>query len=131
MGEAMSILCLSLRRMGVAALLSALLLPSAVFAHAFPKKSDPAVGSTVAASPPSVRIWFIGYLEPLFNSLIVKDAAGKVVTEQPARVGRDDRTLLEVPLPPLPAGDYHVYWRVTSKDGHRTEGDFAFTVSRR
>ncbi|HEX5420153.1 MAG TPA: copper resistance CopC family protein [Gammaproteobacteria bacterium] len=127
----MSTASLSLRRLGGAALLSALLLPAAAFPHAFPKKSDPAVGSVIAASPPMVRIWFNGYLEPLFNSLTVKNAAGKVVTQQPARVDRDDPALLEVPLASLPTGEYHVYWHVTSKDGHHTEGDFTFTVSGR
>lgn len=107
----------------------ATLAPPAVIAHAFPQQSQPAVGSVIKQSPPVVTILFNGFLEPLFNTLLVKDAAGKVVTTEPARVDPDNRMLLEVPLPPLSPGQYHVYWRITSKDGHQTEGDYTFTVS--
>lgn len=112
-----------------AILLACLLLPAIACAHAFPQKSDPAVGATVAKSPPAVRIWFNSYLEPLFNTLVVKNAAGKIVSHGKATVDAKDRSLLEVGLPPLPAGTYHVYWHVTAKDGHHTEGDYTFTVS--
>ncbi|HET7306630.1 MAG TPA: copper resistance CopC family protein [Gammaproteobacteria bacterium] len=111
-------------------LTAALLLPVAAFAHAFPQHSQPPVGSTVKQSPPAIKIWFNSDLEPLFNKLVVKNAAGKVVTQQPAKVDPNNRMLLEVALPPLPPGQYHVYWRVTAKDGHRTEGDYTFTISR-
>src|SRR6185437_10851955 len=67
--------------------------------------------------------------QPLFDKMVVKNAAGKVVSRGEAKVDPDDRSLLEVGLAPLPPGTYHVYWHVTSKDGHRTEGDFSFTVS--
>lgn len=110
-------------------LLVCLLTPTAALAHAFPKKSEPAVGATVAKSPPEIKIWFNSYLAPLFNKLTVRNAAGDVVSKGPARVDPHNRSLLEVALLPLPAGTYHVYWHVTSKDGHRTEGDFTFTVS--
>jgi len=103
--------------------------PGTVFAHAFPKHSDPAVGATINSAPNAVKIWFNSDLEPLFDKLVVKNAAGKVVSRGEARVDPDDRSLLEVGLAPLPPGTYHVYWHVTSKDGHRTEGDFSFTVS--
>lgn len=112
-------------------LAAALLLPVAAFAHAFPQHSQPPVGSTIKQSPPAIKIWFNSDLEPLFNKLVVKNAAGQVVTQQPAKVDPNDRALLEVALPTLPPGKYHVYWRVTAKDGHHTEGDYTFTISGR
>jgi methionine-rich copper-binding protein CopC len=36
--------------------------------------------------------------------------------------------LLEVSLPSLPTGNYHVFWSVVARDGHRTEGDYTFTI---
>jgi methionine-rich copper-binding protein CopC len=104
-------------------------MPTTAFAHAFPKRSEPAVGAAVARAPGMVKVWFNSNLEPLFDKLVVKDAAGKVVSQGEAKVDAHDRTLLEVDLAPLPSGTYHVFWHVTSKDGHHTEGDFRFTVA--
>ncbi|HET6725826.1 MAG TPA: copper resistance CopC family protein [Gammaproteobacteria bacterium] len=110
------------------ALLVALSLPAIALAHAFLQHSQPPVGATIAQSPSTVKIWFNSYLEPLFNKLIVKNSAGKIVSQGEAEVDPKNRALLEVALPPLSPGQYHVYWHVTSKDGHHTEGDFTFTV---
>lgn len=109
--------------------IAAFTLPVAASAHAFPRHSEPAVGATVASAPATVRIWFNSDLEPLFDKLVVKDAAGKVVSQGNAKVDENNRSLLEVGLTPLPPGTYHVFWHVTSKDGHHTEGDFSFTVN--
>lgn len=109
--------------------LAAFAAPTTAFAHAFPERSEPAVGATIASAPGTVKIWFNSDLEPLFDKLVVKNAAGKVVSEGEAKVDANHRGLLEVGLSPLPPGTYHVYWHVTSKDGHRTEGDFTFTVN--
>ena len=104
-------------------------MPNTALAHAFPERSEPAVGATLASAPSMVKIWFNSDLEPLFDELVVKDAAGKVVSRGKAKVDANNRSLLEVALAPLPSGAYHVYWHVTSKDGHHTEGDFSFTVN--
>jgi methionine-rich copper-binding protein CopC len=109
--------------------IAAFAVPTAAVAHAFPEHSEPAVGATIASAPGMVKIWFNSELEPLFDKLLVKDAAGKVVSRGKAKVDANDRSLLEVGLAPLPPGRYHVYWHVTSKDGHHTEGDYTFTVS--
>jgi methionine-rich copper-binding protein CopC len=105
-----------------------LLAPSSAWAHAFPDHSEPRVGHTVEASPPAVRIWFDGRIEPVFSSLRVEDDGKRRVDKGDGRVNPDDGTLLEVGLPPLPPGKYRVFWSVVARDGHRTEGDFAFRV---
>ena len=38
-------------------------------AHAFPDHSEPRVGHTLDASPPAVRIWFDGAIEPVFSTI--------------------------------------------------------------
>lgn len=99
-----------------------------VWAHAFPDHSDPRVGSAVKASPTAVRIWFDGYLEPAFSTIEVYDQNEKRVDKKDGHVSFSNPLLLEVALNPLPPGRYRVVWSVVAVDGHRTEGDFSFTV---
>ena len=105
-----------------------LLVPSSAVAHAFPDHSEPRVGHTVEASPPSVRIWFDGQIEPVFSKIRVEDGDKRQVDKGDSRVDPADATLLEVGLPGLAPGRYRVFWSVVARDGHRTEGDFAFRV---
>jgi len=97
-------------------------------AHAFPERADPRVGSVVQGSPDTVRIWFDGELEPAFCQIVVTDGSGQRVDRGDARVDANGRRLLQVSVPTLPAGTYSVHWAVLSIDGHRTTGDFRFTV---
>ena len=96
--------------------------------HVFPEHAEPQVGATVTISPTSVRIWFDGALEPVFSTLRVQDASGKRVDKGDGHVDSSDPTLLEVSLPSLPPGTYRVIWSVVARDGHRTEGDYTFTI---
>ncbi len=108
----------------------AMSLSALAWAHAFPQKSSPQAGASVQTSPKQVDIWFNSTLEPLYNRLQVKDAHGKVVSEGDATVDARDPERLSVRLQPaLPPGQYHVHWRVTSRDGHHTEGDFVFSIA--
>ncbi|MBI3326806.1 MAG: copper resistance protein CopC [Nitrospinae bacterium] len=102
--------------------------PRLAWGHAFPQSAEPRVGARVTASPSHVRIWFDGALEPPFSTLRVQNASGQQVDEGDGRVDAADATLLEVSLPPLSPGTYRVIWSVVARDGHRTEGDYTFTV---
>jgi methionine-rich copper-binding protein CopC len=120
-----------IRRGIVVALVSTALLGGgarAVLAHAFPERADPRVGSAVQGSPDVVRIWFDGELEPAFCQLTVSDGGGRRVDRGDARVDASGRRLLQVSVPTLSPGTYSVHWAVLSIDGHRTTGDFRFTV---
>src|SRR5215470_14161812 len=97
-------------------------------AHAFPERADPRVGSVVQGSPDTVRIWFDGELEPAFSQVTVMDGSGQRVDRGDARVDPNGRRLLQVSVPTLQPGTYSVHWAVLSIDGHRTTGDFRFTV---
>jgi len=115
------------RALRMAAALLAIV-PSAIgpaWAHVFPDHSEPRVGRVLDAPPPAVRVWFDGQIEPAFSTLRVEDAAQHRVDRNDARV---EGNLLEISLPPLPAGRYRVYWSVVARDGHRTEGSFPFRV---
>jgi copper resistance protein C len=107
---------------------SLLVFPGGSFGHAFPDHSDPRAGSTLSAPPVSVFIWFDSYIEPVFSRLTVQDASGKQVDLGNSRVDSSNSVLLEVGLPALSAGTYRVIWNVVARDGHRTTGDFTFTI---
>jgi hypothetical protein len=99
-------------------------------AHAFLKRAEPAVGSTVQTSPNEVRIWFTENVEPAFSTVQVFDASGKEVDKRDVHLERSDRALLRISLPSLQAGIYKVVWRVVSVDTHVTNGSFTFRVVR-
>ncbi|HEY1269033.1 MAG TPA: copper resistance protein CopC [Candidatus Binatia bacterium] len=101
--------------------------PAPVSAHAFPVRADPRVGSTVAAAPAKVTIWFDGELEGAFSKIEVYDASDRRVDKNDPRVDAS-RTRLEVDVSPLPPGKYQVRWTALSVDTHVTEGRFTFTV---
>lgn len=105
-----------------------LVLPASAWGHAFPDHSDPRVGSEVKSSPTQVKIWFDGGIEPLFSALEVFDSNHHKVDKGDGQVDPNDNTVLEVSLPTLPPGTYHVFWSVVALDTHRTEGDFKFTI---
>ena len=98
-------------------------------AHAFVDHAVPAVGSTLHASPPEVKIWFTQKLEPPFSSVRIEDANGNVIAAAEKAVDASDHTVLSVRLPPLAPGKYRVVWRVLSVDSHVTQGDFTFEVA--
>jgi methionine-rich copper-binding protein CopC len=104
------------------------LAPEDVYAHAYPDHADPKVGSTVSAGPSLVRIWFDSDLEPVFSAIHVQDQRGNNVDKGDGRVDAADPTLLEASVPLLASGTYRVFWDVVARDGHRTSGNFSFTI---
>ena len=110
--------------LGAAALL---LLSSAAFAHAHLVSSEPAANAEVAA-PADIAIHFSEPLEPAFSKIALADAGGKPAAPAASQVDKHDARVMHLPLPTLAAGRYAVHWTAVATDGHRTQGDFAFTV---
>ena len=118
-----------MRLLTIAMLALGLAASPCVFAHAFPDSSSPHAGQVLSAPPGQVRITFDGEIEPVFSTLIVKNAAGSAVSEGKGEVAPANHTLLQTALPKsLPVGKYVVYWSVIAHDGHHTEGHYPFTV---
>jgi copper resistance protein C len=110
-------------------LLLTLLMAGRVWAHAFPIGAEPSAGAVLRAPPPFVRVAFDGAVEPVFSTLRVETRDGVRIDRGDARVTGPDDTVLTVGLPShLPPGSYHVFWTAVARDGHRTEGDYSFTV---
>ncbi len=99
-----------------------------LWAHAFPTRSEPKVGSEINAPPASVKIWFDGEIEPAFSSMQLIGPNGKEVAPVESKVDQKDPALLTLSLPKIEPGKYQVKWEVVAKDGHRTEGDFTFKL---
>lgn len=113
----------------VFATLLALAATPAAWAHAFPNNSSPHVGATVSTAPHDVKVWFDGEIEPVFSTLVVKDSAGKQVSQGKGRLDANNHKLLETTLvSTLHPGTYTVDWSVIAHDGHHTAGHFTFTV---
>jgi copper transport protein len=107
----------------------ALALPQVVAAHALLQSSDPAAGSTLAASPSAVTITFGEQPDARLSSIKVLDSSGRNVASGPSRAVPGAPLQLTVPLPSLPDGVYTVSWRtVSAVDGHVAAGSFAFGV---
>lgn len=102
--------------------------PILAMAHAHLDRANPKVGSTVAAAPKEVVLWFTNKLEPAFSTIEVRDEKGVAVQAGKATVDAKDRTQMRVPLKPLAPGTYKVIWHVLSVDTHRMQGDFTFRV---
>jgi hypothetical protein len=120
----------SLRCCGLAAAL-VLASQSRAWAHAFLDHAEPRVGATVAASPPTLKLWFTQNLEPAFSSLQVDDAQGRQVDKKDSTVDPENKSLLTISLPPLPPGTYTVVWHVVSVDTHKTQGHFTLIIAAR
>jgi len=69
-----------------------------------------------------------GALEPAISAVRVENESGQQVDRGDCHVGADNTSLLEVSLAPLPPGVYRVIWSVVSRDGHRTQGNYTFTI---
>jgi len=100
---------------------------ASAWAHAHLQRSVPAAGSTLAAAPSEIRLWFTQDIEPGLSGIEVLNSAGKRVDKNDAGLG-DDRKQLKIALGTIEPGAYQVRWHAVSVDTHRTEGDFGFTV---
>ncbi|WP_347557732.1 copper homeostasis periplasmic binding protein CopC [Robbsia sp. KACC 23696] len=101
---------------------------SLAFAHAHPKTMTPAKDAVVDAAPADVAITYTEGLTARFSKIDVTDHAGQPVAAGPSTVDPKDSTRMSVPLKPLQPGAYTVHWVAVADDGHRTQGDYGFTV---
>jgi methionine-rich copper-binding protein CopC len=108
----------------------ALAAPSWVWAHASLVKSVPAQRAVLDRPPAKIQLWFSERLEARFSSFSVFDATGKPVDLGTVELDRDDPKSLVAEIKALPPGRYVIRFRVLSTDGHVTQNEFAFTLSR-
>ena len=106
-----------------------LVVSSSAFAHAGVKMSNPAANATVSPGPTEIKVAFNEPLELKFCTVQVTTADGKPVAALALKAVDGDPDALVLPLAAAAAaGVYHVHWSAMGSDGHRTKGDFNFTV---
>ena len=116
-----------MRRLVPASSVLLLLLGAEVaWSHAFLDHAEPRVGSSVAAAPRQLSLWFTQDLEPAFSTVEVQNSTGARVDQGKPRIG--PANVMRVGLKPLPPGTYRVLWHALSVDTHTTEGSFSFHV---
>ena len=108
------------------AVLAALALPGAAFAHASLTSGVPSYGQRLAVSPAQVRLHFDQGVKAFPRSIRVLAADGTLVSGA-ARNGADSHDVV-APLERLPKGGYTIRWYALSNDGHTVSGVYTFGV---
>ncbi|MBZ6949742.1 CopC domain-containing protein YobA [Klebsiella grimontii] len=115
-------LCLSL-------FLAGCLTSAGAFAHAHLQQPLPAAGSEVDASPQALTLSFSEGIETQFSGVTLTGPQQKAIPlGKPVR-SDNNKAQLTVPVEQaLTPGAYTVDWHVVSVDGHKTKGQYTFTV---
>ncbi|MEE1649846.1 copper resistance CopC family protein [Brachybacterium sp. J144] len=101
------------------------LLPAAS-AHDTLISSSPAAGESFEQAPEMLELTYSDEVLNLTPVIRLTTSAGEeIFTATPTVSGNT----ASIDLPPLPADDYQVLWRVVSSDGHPIEGTVDFTVT--
>ena len=117
------------RALSAAVFLSAMLTTASAFAHAHLQQQIPAADSSVSVSPQALTLTFSEGVELSFSGVTLSGPQNKPVAT--GKLARSDGNKAQLTLPlnvPLAAGEYTVEWHVVSVDGHKTKGQYHFSV---
>ena len=106
---------------------AALLVASQAEAHAHLVKATPAANDKVAA-PTTLQLQFSEKLEPKFSAVELMTASGATIAATSAVSAKDAKAIDVAVKAPLAPGAYMVMWHVVAADGHKSKGDYNFTV---
>jgi hypothetical protein len=95
-------------------------------AHAKLQKSEPAAGTTVAAPPKQIQLWFNEKLDVAVSKVELTGPAGKV--ELGPVHAMDAKSLMAAIGGKVADGAYTVSWQTAGDDGHVVKGDYTFTL---
>ena len=99
-----------------------------VSAHAMLESAEPGAGARLEKPPTSVVLHFDSMLEAVFCGITVKSITDDRTITGPVQSADRERASLRLALPTLPSGEYRVTWQAVARDGHRTSGDYTFTI---
>lgn len=99
------------------------------YAHAHLKQQQPAENAEVSVSPQQLTLAFSEGVEDKFSGVTLTGPNNSAVATGDAKRSPDDITRLVVPVKQtLAEGTYTVTWHVVSVDGHKTKGQYHFSV---
>lgn len=106
-----------------------LLTAAGALAHAHLEQQIPAAGAQLAASPQTLTLSFSEGIEPAFSGVTVTGPQQHAVATGKLTSSADNPAQVTVPVAEtLPPGEYTVAWHVVSVDGHKTKGQYTFSV---
>jgi copper transport protein len=106
--------------------LAVLAVPAKSVAHATLLDPSPEYRQRLSAGPTTVVLRFDQAVTAFPDSIVVRSAQGRVVSDDAAS-GADAQVVL-APVRSLPRGAYTVRWHVLSSDGHPISGLYTFGV---
>lgn len=117
------------RALRLSLFLAGCLTSAGAFAHAHLQQPLPAAGSEVDASPQALTLSFSEGIETQFSGVTLTGPQQKAIPlGKPVR-SDNNKAQLTVPVElALTPGAYTVDWHVVSVDGHKTKGQYTFTV---
>ncbi len=99
------------------------------FAHAHLQQQLPAANAEVNASPQALTLSFSEGIETQFSGVTLTGPQQKTVALGKPTRDESNKSQLTVPVEQaLTPGEYTVDWHVVSVDGHKTKGQYTFTV---
>ena len=110
------------------AALSFMAYSSAAYAHAELMAAEPPVNGTVKSAPTELDLKFSEELNLKFTGIKVTGPDKKEVKTENAMLMDGDKTLMVSVPGALVPGTYKVEWHALSQDGHKTKGQYNFTV---
>lgn len=97
-------------------------------AHAMLESSEPGAGAILETSPTAIVLHFDSLIELVFCGITVENTANsRKITGPIQSAGREHRSI-KLGLPVLPSGNYRVIWNAVGRDGHRTSGEYKFSI---
>ncbi|WP_112166216.1 CopC domain-containing protein YobA [Klebsiella sp. WCHKl090539] len=117
------------RALRLSLFLAGCLTSAGAFAHAHLQQPLPAAGSEVEASPQALTLNFSEGIETQFSGVTLTGPQQKTITlGKPVRSDSNKAQLTVSVEQALTPGEYTVDWHVVSVDGHKTKGQYTFTV---
>ncbi|ALR77074.1 CopC domain-containing protein YobA [[Enterobacter] lignolyticus] len=102
---------------------------SSAFAHAHLQQQSPAADTEISAAPQALTLRFSEGIEGKFSGVTLTGPQHEAIPTGLAAVSEKDDKQLVVPLTQaLKSGSYTVNWHVVSVDGHKTQGQYHFSV---
>ena len=99
-------------------------------AHASLVGSFPAKGETVTGSPSEIHLTFNEHVEARYCRVkLVSDAGKNFDADRPSADTANPNAIIAA-VPVLKPGTYSARWTAVGSDGHKTHGDFSFTVAK-
>lgn len=117
------------RALRAGVLLTCLFSTTAAFAHAHLKQQSPAANAQMTTAPHALTLSFSEGIEVKFSGVTVTGPQQAKVSLGAVKLNEKDNKQLIVPVEQsLKPGDYTVDWHVVSVDGHKTQGQYHFSV---